>query len=357
MGSDSGSCSEAQPCKTIGRALNVATAGTTIQVGRSKYKEQVNVSKKVRLVGIGKPIIDATGLSNGIVISGDAAQGTVIEGFVVRGADNEGILIKKTADVTVRNNVISYNNRGMFTATPSGACAPQGDVPGDCGGGLHLLATADVNVLGNIIRNNAGGILVTDELGPSSSNLISGNLVLNNLYSSGIKLSGHATGASTADGGRDIGAGGVFSNVITQNVLDGNGLLGIGGGVLLEATADGTAVYDNNVALNTAVGNGLAGVTLRRTAAAADTADNQIVGNVLAQNGLRGGPSGPGDSIAGLTQTVGIVLYNVSGSVAGIAVSGNTIIGSAVGIWTLSVAGVSAGSNTFAGVGTPVISR
>jgi hypothetical protein len=144
---------------------------------------------------------------------------------------------------------------------------------------------------------------------------------------------------------------------MTHNVVDGNGLLGTGGGVLLEATAGGTAVYDNSVTQNTVVGNGLAGVTLRLAAAGADTNDNTIVGNVVAHNGLRGGPSGPGDSIAGVTTTVGIVLYSASGSVAGTSVSGNTIIGVAVGIWALRVPGVSAASNTFSGVATPLTSR
>jgi hypothetical protein len=347
-GSDSGSCSNAKPCKTIGRALSVATKGTTIQVARSTYKEQVKINKSVRLVGTGKPVIDATGLSNGIVVSGDAAEGAVVEGFAVRFASNEGILVMKTADVTVRNNVVSYNGR---------ACAPFGQVAGDCGGGVHLAAVTNVSVLSNTIRNNAGGILLSDELGPTSSNLISGNLVLNNMYSSGITLSGRATGAVAVGGLRDIGAGGVYSNVMTHNVVDGNGLLGTGGGVLLEATAGGTAVYDNSVTQNTVVGNGLAGVTLRLAAAGADTNDNTIVGNVVAHNGLRGGPSGPGDSIAGVTTTVGIVLYSASGSVAGTSVSGNTIIGVSVGIWALRVPGVSAASNTFSGVATPLTSR
>jgi hypothetical protein len=347
-GSDSGSCSSAKPCKTIGRAVSVATKGTTIHVARATYKEQVKINKSVRLVGTGKPVIDASGLANGIVISGDAAEGAVVDGFVVRFAGNEGVLVTKTADVTVRNNVISYNGR---------ACAPFGTVAGDCGGGLHLAAVTNVSILGNLVRNNAGGILLSDELGPTSSNVISGNLVLNNLYSSGITLSGRATGAVAAGNLRDIGAGGVYSNALTHNVVDGNGLLGTGGGFLLEATASGTAVYDNAVTQNTIVGNGLAGVTLRLAVAGGDTSDNTVVGNLIAHNGLRGGPGGPGDAVAGVTTTVGIVLHSAGASVAGTSVSGNTIVGVSVGIWALRVPGVSAASNTFSGVATPLLSR
>ncbi|MHB8341176.1 MAG: hypothetical protein ACYDB7_08380 [Mycobacteriales bacterium] len=57
-------------------------------------------------------------------------------------------------------------------------CQPTGSVPSS-------------QVLGNAVRAISGGILLTDETGPTHGNLIEGNLVEDNAYDCGITLPSH----------------------------------------------------------------------------------------------------------------------------------------------------------------------
>ena len=48
-------------------------------------------------------------------------------------------------------------------------CQAAGEVPGDCGEGIHLMSVADSTVAGNYVTGNSGGILLTDEFGPTTT--------------------------------------------------------------------------------------------------------------------------------------------------------------------------------------------
>ena len=48
-GSDANPCTQSQPCLTIGHAVDVATAGATINVGEGTYAEQVSITKQLTL--------------------------------------------------------------------------------------------------------------------------------------------------------------------------------------------------------------------------------------------------------------------------------------------------------------------
>jgi parallel beta-helix repeat protein len=72
------------------------------------------------------------------------------------------------------------------------------DEASDCGGGIHLIAVDHSSVTHNKVFDNAGGILVTDETGPSSFNFIAENNVHENPYGSGIALASNAPANSVA---------------------------------------------------------------------------------------------------------------------------------------------------------------
>jgi len=73
-GSDTNPCTKAAPCLTITYALGQAPSGATISVGPGTYREQVNITQPVRLVGSGAGVttIDGTG-----VVLTDPAYGLV----------------------------------------------------------------------------------------------------------------------------------------------------------------------------------------------------------------------------------------------------------------------------------------
>jgi parallel beta-helix repeat protein len=230
-------------------------------------------------------------------------------------------------------------------------------VPGDCGEGLHLMAVTHSRVRNNTVDNNSGGILLTDETGPTAFNSITANTVLDNVLDCGITLAGHNPKAvilSTAPGpptmaGLAPTVGGVYSNLIKNNMSNGNGIKGEGGGILLAGGPPGIAVYNNTVEGNTAEGNGLAGVTLHSHAPGQDLNGNLIMRNTLSHDGISGYPNGaPGDASAGTTHPAGITIFSAVSPLSGISVVGNQISNEYYGIWTKHAPTIPKSANTFA---------
>ena len=93
-----------------------------------------------------------------------------------------------------------------------------GNIPGDCGEGLHLASVTWSWLVGNVVENNVGGILITDEFGPSAHNVISHNIARNNRLDCGITLPSHNALAVS-----DPTKGGVYDNLVIHNLSEGNG--------------------------------------------------------------------------------------------------------------------------------------
>lgn len=354
-GSDAGACTASAPCKTIGHAVAVASAGQRIAVAAGTYKESVTITKPVQVIGVGKPVLDATGHMNGFVLAGAGATGAAVKGFVVENADQEGILALRTSSVTIGANVVRGNDRGVRAAHPKGECAPQGQVPGDCGEGIHLMTVTHSKVLHNTVTGNLGGILLTDEFGPTAGNLISKNNASKNLYDCGITVASHSDKAISQTGKRQPDLGGIYGNRIVFNVANGNGVKGEGAGILLAAAGPGGAVYDNHVVFNAASGNGLPGITLHSHAPMQDISGNVIAGNHLSNNALTANMGKPGDPDAGLTQTAGILVFSAVVPVD-VVIKGNTITNAGIAIWrSPNVSASDLPTNTFgSGVGIHV---
>jgi hypothetical protein len=356
-GKDKNPCTKLKPCKTIGHGITKTHRGDTVSVGRGTYREEVRVSSPISVIGSRNPVIDARGKDNGVLISGSRASGAVVKGFVVKNATFEGILAMRTANVTISNNTVENNDRGVKSAHPSGECAPAGDVPGDCGEGLHLMTVKQSQVTSNTVKNNAGGILITDEFGPTAFNVISHNKALNNVLDCGITLAGHSTRAVSGAGVPQPGAAGVYDNLVANNTANGNGTKGQGGGILVAAPGPGTASYNNVINGNTANGNGLAGITLHSHAPGQYLNGNVITHNRVSHDGIAGNPNGaPGDSAFGVTNTVGILVGSNVATLQGTVVANNTISNVFYGVWTKNVPATAVSSNAFIGVNILVVS-
>ena len=163
---------------SIEAAIKAAAPGSTVVACPGTYRGQVTVIKPLTLLGVGATI-DAAGSDNGITVP---VPHTTVEGFTVEGAIGEGILVvgrpgAPVADVTVSGNVVEGNDLGNPTGRPISSshyreCNASGKVPGDCGEGIHLMVAVGSVVSGNLVEDNSGGILVTDEFGPSDHNVI-----------------------------------------------------------------------------------------------------------------------------------------------------------------------------------------
>jgi nitrous oxidase accessory protein NosD len=303
-GNDANSCTAGSPCKTIGHAVAVADAGDRIVVEPGVYPEQVTVAKRLVLDGHGATV-DATGKVNGIVVSGAGAAGSVVQGFTVQDAIGEGILVVSTSHVGILSNTLKGNDKGANT-TVTQECAPMGAIPGDCGEALHLMSVASSRVMSNDVHGNVGGILVTDEVGPSHGNLIASNSIRNNATDCGITLPSHNPLGTT-----DPSKAGVYDNTVSGNLSQGNG----GAGVGMFAPFPGAASYDNRVVDNRLLDNGEAGVAIHAHTPGQNVSGNVIAGNTIAGNGI--------DPDAGSGAPVGIAVLTVDPSSG--TITGNTI--------------------------------
>lgn len=273
----------------IGAAVSAASANTTINVASGTYREDVVIGKPLALVGANRrsTVIDATGLSNGVFIDGIDNSGlsnVVITGFTVRNANYEGILVANASDVTVSGNIVSDNDKKLNISGPTCPGQPSFETGEDfdCGEGIHLLGADHSIVADNIVQNNSGGILLSDDTAQVHDNLVTGNYVSENPFDCGIVMASHGPGP-----GSSSPHNGVVRNTISGNTSIRNGLQvpGAGAGVGLFSDGSGPGLVSGNVVIhNELIKNGLPGIAFHSHAPGDSFADNKLIANHISGN-------------------------------------------------------------------------
>lgn len=347
----------------IQSAVDAVQTGGTVTVCRGVYHADVSVTRRLRLIGFGA-VINAAGKDNGIVVT---TSHVTVTGFTIRDAIGEGILlghlptatpkIQVVRFETVNHNIIIDNDRQFALPTSHYLeCTPNAGA--DCGEALHLLSVKDSAITHNVIDDNAGGILLTDESGPTAHNLVAENTVRNNTKDCGITLASHSANATSFSLAtfqattRHPGAAGVYSNDIRDNISTGNGVKGDGAGVLMGVPEPGSAVYNNTIEGNHVSGNGLSGITIHQHYPGLSYAGgNRLIGNFIGRNNV------DGDTLDGNTvsdpATTGILVYT-AGTIT-MTIRGNHISNDQIGIWRtpdVTVTGLAA--NSYSAVPTHV---
>jgi hypothetical protein len=294
----------------INAAISAAVAGDNVIVCPGTYSGSVTIvtsskaqptittgveiNKSVNVVGLPGAIISAAGLDNGVTFY-DASYAR-LQGFTITGAFGEGVFAVVSTKITVADNVIKDNDAGTATSGYAECKTATGSM-GNCGYGVHLLSITHSVVLENTVEFNSGGILLTDDYGPTYGNTIKGNLVEDNDARSGIKLAGDSATAVRTSGSPTPRLGGVYSNTVSDNVVISNGTAGYttstgttayGVGIVLTASVKGGASYDNLVSGNEIDGNGLSGVRIDRHYALSDVSGDLIVSNWIGTNDVSG---------------------------------------------------------------------
>ena len=349
--SNSGHSCRSAVYSSVGAAVAAAAPGATVVVCRGTYAEDVLVNKSLRLEGR-HATIDATGLENAIQV---VASDVSVRGLTLVNANGEGLLVgvDTMADATLLppsvvisdvsiDHVAAINDNKGFNGTENSNCK----YPGDCGGGIHLSVTTRSSVRDSTVVGNSDGILITDDYGPASHNLIEDNWVTDNKTECGIVLPSHNSGAVTFDPttyavtGRNPSVGGVFDNIVRDNVTLRNGTAkappefgggGSGSGIGVFGSGPGTGAYDNVIKDNYSAGNGMAGFTIHaHLPGGEDVNGNAVLDNKFGTNNVGGdgydGPTGPTDYA-----TTGIAVY--SAAKVHMTIEDNTISHNEIGIW------------------------
>lgn len=325
---------------TISAAVTAAAPGDTIRVDQGIYREQVIITKSLSLVAMPNtlPSINAIGQANGIFINGMSAApnpgvaDVLISGLRVYNAKFEGILIANASGVTLYNNYVFSNNKALDIANHAcpGIPAFETNEGDDCGEGIHLMGTTRSSLVHNDVFNNAGGILISDETGPSHNNLLSLNRVHDNSYDCGITMASHGPATSVIP--TATVSYGVTNNTIDNNISARNGLQvpGAGAGVGIFAPFPGTTAAHNVVINNTLLNNGQPGVTMHNHAAApAPAPPVNLNGNVIVGNHISGNAADAEDATT--PGTAGINIFSLA-PVVGTVISQNVIENEAVAV-------------------------
>jgi hypothetical protein len=368
--------------RTIQSAVNAARPGGTVVACPGTYHEQVVLTKQVSLEGQ-RATIDEAGVTPTfqVTLPGLGTQtiyaavvmvssGIRFSGFTVDHAQGEGILAVglggDISGISISDSAVVHNDLGFGVPnSPYFQCAAMGQAPGDCGEGVHFTGVAYSSIKDSFIAYNAGGVLLSDDTGPTHGNLVAGNVVTGNTTDCGITVPGHNPNALRSTGQPQPSVAGVYDNVIRGNVVTNNGVKGEGAGVLFANAQAGTASYDNLVQGNYIAGNGLSGVTMHahtiNPGQFEDLSGNKVIGNVIGRNNLDGDtldcPPGSTTCSPQDLVTTGILVFS-GGAPVTTTIAFNHISNNKVGIW-LSKPVTASGlfTNSFANVTTPILAN
>ncbi len=319
--------------------------------------------------------LDATDLDHAVYVSG--VNQVTIEGCVAENAEREGILVEDSSNVTIRRNEVVNNDQAMAKTAGHGAppcptflapgtpgtgaiqCCPDafsggpGNFPfdnDDCGEGLHLRSVTASVIEHNLVHDNIGGILLTDETGPNQDNLVVGNTSRDNVKfggDCGVTLPSHiacapgsndATGCTLAPPGEGgiFQAYGVVHNTVARNVLEHNGAAGTGmfanPGIPPGAATNASG---NLVKENVVTGNGEEGIGIHVHAANGRADHNVVVEDVLSGNGGDAEAEGTPTPRTGIEVFANPALpgFAPAAPIAGTIVTENRISGEDVDVW------------------------
>ena len=282
---------------SIQDAIEAAPLHGTVFVCPGTYDQSATVDRAVNLVGLGNPVINATGQLYGI---GAATSWVTVRGFTVENASNpmlgDGII---TAGI-VNGTPVPANH---VTITDDAAL-------NNLGNGIDLNSTSYSAATHDYAAGNGVGVNISDDLGVlASHNLIADDVAVDNPGGCGLDLAEH-TGV------------GIFDNVVVHNISNDNGLgsptapdASSGSGVILAdgATVTTGGVYNNLVASNVFNGNGHPGVVLV-AGEPGDMNGNVVTGNQIGTNNSHNDAADlhtTGVLVADLTPVTITVTHNV----------------------------------------------
>ena len=286
--------------------------------------------------------VSASGYDVGIYI-GPGVHDVKVNGANVSGANDQGILVQDASSVVIENSTIEDNAIAVYTGLTEAK-------------GIVLAGSRNCLVRNNTLTGNGdGGISVLDDgsrliFAPTpvttsptagTGNVITGNLIQDNLGGCGIVLSAKNPG------------GGVSHNVVSSNTVlgfnpaAGDFLPGVGG-IIVAGGVYGPVNLEDNVILNNVVTGGFVpGISLHAFGPGVITG-TKLIGNKLTNNG------GAGDGLS--NDSTGMEIFAVPGvgTISGTQVLTDTVSNDTYGVWHVGDVGTHTAHLMTNGVAFPV---
>jgi nitrous oxidase accessory protein len=259
-----------KPGQRIQPTIDAASSGDIVNVEAGVYRENLNITKRIALVGLEKPLIDggAAGSAialraNGVRITGFEIKNSRTAGIAVFSNDslietnnisgcNDGIRLENSHNNSIRGNSIDGNTNGMtlfrshknFIKYNNISKNKIGD-SSDCG--IYMAYSNSNTILDNLVEDNgdcsicilssSGNLLMGNSISSnrwyglslgefSNDNLIVGNLVQNNKY------------------------GGIYLENSRENIIKGNRAKENGNGIYLSCNSNNNTVRGNSISDN-----------------------------------------------------------------------------------------------------------
>jgi len=162
--------------------IDLAPAGSTVEVGPGTYRGDLVLDRPIRLRGRGRPLLVGSGSGSVVRVRAD---GVSIEGFDIDGRgggdlgrDSSGVHVAAKA-ATLLDLRIVRTLFGIYLYGADGAVVERCDIrgipgkqPGEKGSGIHVWATDGFRLAGNTIRDVRDGFYIQS----SPHGVVTGNV-------------------------------------------------------------------------------------------------------------------------------------------------------------------------------------
>jgi parallel beta-helix repeat protein len=214
---------------SIQAAINTASPGDTICVRAGTYIENINVSKRISLIGEGMDVVTVRAADASDHVFKITADRVDISGFMVAGATGfwkAGIYLGSEVNYcNISGNNASNNiHHGIYLESSSNNNVLTNNIANSNYHGIYMDSSSDNTLTNNIVVNNGDGIYLSS----SNNNVLTNNIVNSNNYG-GIYL--------------DLSS---EYNTLTGNAANSNSYYGI-----WLHSSNNNSIYHNNLINNT----------------------------------------------------------------------------------------------------------